>query len=345
MPGASGGNRARPWPQPVLDLLKKRLACKPPCRQLCRFRSLAPVRFQTRPRPGPPLGHRPWTGSSPPAQTHPGSSAPLATRSDRGTLAIGRLTPPVVSQFQHRLSHAQHARRLQPALHRLQTLRARQKPRFGTLTFCPPPSWRTDGRYSSTLIITAFSSRTIQHALTQLGWALKFYDISLRYAPTPQAKGKVEREHEFWQGRLPAYFASEKISELEEANRHIAALRHHRNGKEVHRELRQTPQCAWDTAKKGRICPAPGAPLPLVDLCLERAHPAQGRQRWPGAHWHPTPARRKTTRHPRRLMPPPLGPSLRVGCCSSSKRTARPPVYQSTQINLSCFANYKEFLF
>jgi hypothetical protein len=41
-------------------------------------------------------------------------------------------------------------------------------------------------------------------ALTQLGAALHFYGISLRYAPTPQAKGKVEREHQFWQKRLPA---------------------------------------------------------------------------------------------------------------------------------------------
>ena len=30
-PGASGGNHAKPWPQPVLDLLRKRLACRPPC--------------------------------------------------------------------------------------------------------------------------------------------------------------------------------------------------------------------------------------------------------------------------------------------------------------------------
>jgi hypothetical protein len=36
-------------------------------------------------------------------------------------------------------------------------------------------------------------------ALTQLGAALKFYDISFLYAPTPQAKGKIEREHQFWQ--------------------------------------------------------------------------------------------------------------------------------------------------
>ena len=30
-PGASGGDHATAWPQPVLDLLKKRLACTPPC--------------------------------------------------------------------------------------------------------------------------------------------------------------------------------------------------------------------------------------------------------------------------------------------------------------------------
>src|SRR5258707_9742690 len=47
-------------------------------------------------------------------------------------------------------------------------------------------------------------------ALTQLGTALKFYEISFLYAPTPQAKGKIEREHQFWQKRLPPYFASEE---------------------------------------------------------------------------------------------------------------------------------------
>lgn len=100
-------------------------------------------------------------------------------------------------------------------------------------------------------------------ALTQLGAALKFYDISLRYAPTPQAKGKVEREHQFWQGRLPPYFASEKISELAEANRHLDALRHHHNTHEVHRELRQTPLRAWNHAKKENrsvLRPAPRCP-------------------------------------------------------------------------------------
>jgi hypothetical protein len=100
-------------------------------------------------------------------------------------------------------------------------------------------------------------------ALTQLGWALKFYDISLRYAPTPQAKGKIEREHQFWQGRLPAYFASEKIAQIHVANPHIDTLRAHRNAHEVHRELRQTPQRAWNQAKKENrsvVRPVPRCP-------------------------------------------------------------------------------------
>ena len=100
-------------------------------------------------------------------------------------------------------------------------------------------------------------------ALTQLGWALKFYDISFLYAPTPQAKGKIERAHQYWQGRLPAYFASEKIAEIEIANPQIDALRAHRNTREIHRELRQTPQRAWDQArqeKRSALRPAPRCP-------------------------------------------------------------------------------------
>ena len=100
-------------------------------------------------------------------------------------------------------------------------------------------------------------------ALTQLGAALKFYDISLLYAPTPQAKGKIEREHQYWQGRLPPCFASERLTELETANPHIDALRLHHNTHEFHRELRMIPQHAWELAKKEKrsvLRPAPRCP-------------------------------------------------------------------------------------
>lgn len=83
---------------------------------------------------------------------------------------------------------------------------------------------------------------------TQLGDALRFYGVSFRYAPTPQAKGKIERDHQTWQHRLPALFASEEITELEPANGLIVKLLDHRNIHETHRELDMTPQRAWDEA-------------------------------------------------------------------------------------------------
>jgi len=96
----------------------------------------------------------------------------------------------------------------------------------------------------------SFFFTRVPEALTQLGAALHFYGVSFRYAPTPQAKGKVEREHQFWQNRLPAFFASEHITDLAHANPQVQALRLHRNQHEVHRELQRKPQQAWDTAKK-----------------------------------------------------------------------------------------------
>jgi hypothetical protein len=69
--------------------------------------------------------------------------------------------------------------------------------------------------------------------LTQLDAALKFYNLSLRYDPPPQSRGKVEHEHQFWQRHLPANFASVNISELDKANRQNDALRHQRTALRV----------------------------------------------------------------------------------------------------------------
>ena len=95
----------------------------------------------------------------------------------------------------------------------------------------------------------SFFFTAVPDALTTLGQALRFYGVSFRYAPTPQAKGKVEREHHFWQQRLPAFFASEPTADLADANRNITALRLHRNQHEMHRELKMTPGRAWAEAE------------------------------------------------------------------------------------------------
>jgi hypothetical protein len=100
-------------------------------------------------------------------------------------------------------------------------------------------------------------------AFTQLGATLHFYGVALRYAPTPQAKGKIERRHLYYQGRLPALFAADNILELEHANRLLDELLPHANAHEVHRELGMPPQAARDQSlaqQRSVLRPAPACP-------------------------------------------------------------------------------------
>ena len=88
-------------------------------------------------------------------------------------------------------------------------------------------------------------------SLTQLGRRLKFVDISFVFANTPEAKGKIERVHQVWQDRLPAYAAREGVTgdtPLEDVNGHLDCLVDYRNAYEEHRELRMSALEAWDKA-------------------------------------------------------------------------------------------------
>jgi len=262
IPGGSGGDHSAPWPQPVVDLLRKRLGCSPPC----------PYSF----------------AASEALRLH-------AFKLDRAQVRRWAIA--------HHLAHAVPAKRVLAPVRRWQRARigelwqldASPHRWFPSVNIAFPMLNMLDDcsrlftgskLYERELLLAYFDflpaaflahGRPLQlyvdyhslfftqnpDALTQLGWALKFYDISFRYAPTPQAKGKIEREHQFWQGRLPAYFASEKIDEIQVANPHIDALRTHRNTHEVHRELRQTPQRAWDQAEqedRSVMRPAPRCP-------------------------------------------------------------------------------------
>ena len=107
-----------------------------------------------------------------------------------------------------------------------------------------------------------FFTRTPE-AHTQFAAVLRFYGVSLRFAPTPQAKGKIERGHQFWQRRLPSLFAAEHITDIAKANPFLDQLRQHHNRLETHRESGSTPQQAWDLARqenRGALRPAPRCP-------------------------------------------------------------------------------------
>ena len=262
IPGTSGGNHTMAWPKPVTDLLKKRLACSPPC----------PYSF---------AASEAW-------RLH-------AFKLDRAQVRHWALQNNLAHPTPARKPHAPVRRWQRSQIGELWQLDASIHYWFPACSFDFPMLNMLDDcsrlfvgskLYDRELLLSYFDflpaaflayGRPLQlyvdyhsifftqtpEALTQLGWALKFYDISFLYAPTPQAKGKIEREHQFWQGRLPAYFASEQITELEIANPHIDALRLHRNVHETHRELDRTPQEAWDLARKEKrsvLRPAPRCP-------------------------------------------------------------------------------------
>lgn len=262
VPGVSGGDHAPAWPPAVTALLRKRLASDPPCPysfaasevlRLCDYRlDRAQVRR--------------WA---------------LANGLAHGKLP--RQPPAPVRRWQR--SRIGELWQLDASPHRWLGPSDILRPMLNMLDDCSrvfvgskiyereqlwayldflPTAFRDYGLPLEIYVdYHSFFFSSAPDALTALGQALRFYGITLRYAPTPQAKGKVEREHHFWQLRLPAYFASEPVHDLAEVNQHVADLRAHRNQREVHRELQRTPAQAWqDSQTQGRsaLRPLPRCP-------------------------------------------------------------------------------------
>ena len=261
-PGVSGGNHAAPWPAAAVALLRKRLGSAPPASysfaasealRVCGFKlHRAQVRRWARVEglaPGRPVLQRPapvkrWQRS------RIGELWQLDCSPHRWLAGVARLFP--------LLNLLDDCSRLHVG-----TRLYERELLLAYLDFLPP----VFVEYGLPLeLYVDYHSLFFSHvpdAVTQLGAALRFYGVSLRYAPTPQAKGKIERDHQVWQGRLPSYLASEGITELATANAHLPALREHRNRHEVHRELGMTPHAAWERARREKrsvLRPVPRCP-------------------------------------------------------------------------------------
>jgi hypothetical protein len=258
-PAASGGNHAPVWPAAVVELLRKRLSCEPPAPySFAASEALRVCGFKMDRAQG-----RRWAMQNGLAR-HTPVPRPKAPVRRWQRAQIGELW------------------QLDASPHRWFAGSATLFPMFNMLDDCSrffvgsklyarelllayfdflPEAFLENGLPLELYVdYHSFFFSDVPEALTQLGEALRFYGVSFRYAPTPQAKGKVEREHQFWQRRLPAYFASEQISELAPANEQVQALRRHRNQHETHRELGMTPQTAWQRAKREKrsvLRPAP----------------------------------------------------------------------------------------
>ena len=248
-PISSGGNQRRPFPDPVANTLRKLLGAVPPCsysftasevlrrhgftlhRATVRRWALRQGLVPLGPRKNPPRPVRRWQVQhigqlwqydASPHRWFPGQ--------ERQPSLLG-----LIDDHSRLISGARIYERENLPAH---------------LDFLPA-AFRQHGLPLALYVdYHSFFFTSQPEALTQLGSALRFYEVSLRYAPTPQAKGKIERSHDFWQKRLPPLFCAEQITTLPEANDLLEKLRHHHNAKEIHRELRSTPQAAWDIALK-----------------------------------------------------------------------------------------------
>ncbi|MDQ3273177.1 MAG: hypothetical protein M3Q12_13585 [Pseudomonadota bacterium] len=260
--GTSGGDHAPVWPEALIALLRKRLSSRPPASysfaasEAARLLSIKIHRAQV----------RRWALENGLAQSNPRLKAKAPVRRWQRA-AIGELwqldaTPH--PWFANSRSQWPMLNMLDDCSRLFTASRIYERETLLSYFDLLPRAFADFGLPLALYVDyhSIFFTSTPE-AVTQLGWALRFYGVTLRYAPTPQAKGKVERAHQYWQKRLPAHFASEQIAGLEEANAEIDKLRAHRNAQETHRELGMTAQSAWNRAlqeKRTKLRKAPDCP-------------------------------------------------------------------------------------
>ena len=193
-PGRSGGDHAPDWPAAVEPLLGKLLAARPP----------APYRFAASEVPRrlhyqlDPATVRRWAISHRLAHPEPPRRAPASVRRWQ-CLQIGALWQ--LDATPHRGFPGD--KRNYPLLDLLDDCSrlctgAKLYPGEDLLaSFDFLPAAFLEHGLPLELYVDCHSFFFPQNpeALTQLGAAWHFYGVSFRYAPTPQAKGKIERQH------------------------------------------------------------------------------------------------------------------------------------------------------
>jgi hypothetical protein len=131
--------------------------------------------------------------------------------------------------------------------------------------------------------------------LSQFQRALGCLGVSHLVAKDPQSKGKIERQFGFWQKRLPALFAMERVVNREQANELLAAQIEWHHQHHISRSTGMTPlQAVEKSALEGSTCWR-RAPLPtLLDLHLAIHHTRvvqkAGEISFLGRRWEITPS-------------------------------------------------------
>jgi len=297
---ASGGNHKEIWPEPVRRFLKEFLpVCKPLnyaliAEQLSRRfefeRSRSAVadylrqhfpKLITRSQPGPKPRRRwetaaigeLWQHDSSPHQWWPAASLQsLILTADDHSRKI------VAGRFDADTTWS-HFCLLRPAFEK---------------HHCPS-SFYTDG-------LALFGHTSAQDrldTLSQFQRALAALGINHRVAPSPQAKGKIERLFGTFQRRLVSLFAFEKIDDHDQANALLQEEIAHYNKAHQHATTGLTPDYAWQKAleeKRSMLKPVPPASLLNLHLALHipRRVSSASTVEFLGRTWRISPTNQKT---------------------------------------------------
>lgn len=134
---------------------------------------------------------------------------------------------------------------------------------------------------------------------TQFGRACRALGILHSIAPTPQAKGKIERDMRTFQHRLAVVFRTEGVADESHANE--VAFEHYRhwNAKHVHRELGCTPheartRCCELGRTRMKVPPAFKKVKLFLSLRERRKVELGGRIDFDGRRWSIARTSRKT---------------------------------------------------
>ena len=157
-----------------------------------------------------------------------------------------------------------------------------------------PANFYTDG-----LSLFGHSSASDRlDTLSQFQRALSALGINHRVAPSPQAKGKIERLFGTMQKRLVTLFAYEKVQTHEHANQLLAAEITHYNRTHKHSTTGLTPEDAWDKAlaeQRSKLRAAPHQKLLDLHFALHipRRVSSASTIEFLGKTWNITPTQHK----------------------------------------------------
>ena len=131
----------------------------------------------------------------------------------------------------------------------------------------PPASFYTDG-------LSLFGHTSAADRLdtaSQFQRALSALGVNHRVAPTPQAKGKIERLFGTFQKRLVTLFAYEKVRDYDHANELLQQEIEYHNQNHRHSTIELTPNEAWQKALaegRSKLKPVPEAKLLNLHFAL-----------------------------------------------------------------------------